>query len=104
MDGNRKGSSDGSSLASMGAEARTTSFRPLDTVRIARLRGAVREHLRKAASGRLPRVGDVGTVVQVLDSSRGPSRYLIEAIDDEGSVVWEAEFDASELALANGHL
>ena len=104
MGADRKGSSDGSSLASTSAEARTTSFRPLDTVRIARFRGAVREHLRQANGGRLPRVGDMGTIIQVLDSSRGTSRYVIEAIDDEGRVVWEGVFDASELALANGHL
>ena len=42
---------------------------------------------------RQPRVGDVGAIVDLL----GPSRFIVECINEDGDTVWLADFEAEEL-------
>jgi hypothetical protein len=43
---------------------------------------------------RAPRVGDVGTVVDIVPNV---SAYLVECIGDGGLTIWLASFDEAEL-------
>jgi hypothetical protein len=48
---------------------------------------------------RQPQVGDVGTIVYVLDDSGDESKYIVESVDQDGMTVWLADFKHSELEL-----
>jgi hypothetical protein len=49
---------------------------------------------------RRPRVGDVGTVVDVLHADGSPDRYVVECVGDDGQTEWLADFVADELEAA----
>ena len=72
-------------------------FEPFDTVRVARLLVADREVDGSSAEPPQPRVGEEGSVVEVV----GDDLYLVERVTDDGRTLWLAEFDEQELAL--GH-
>ena len=69
-----------------------------DAVRVAALTGAAEDHLIFPTSGRAPRVGDVGVVVDVTPRLGGVGRHVtVRARDDEGRTAWLAVFAAHEL-------
>jgi hypothetical protein len=47
---------------------------------------------------RPPRIGDVGTIVEVLRAPGLPDRYVVEASGPDGITVWLSDFEAEELA------
>ena len=51
---------------------------------------------------RLPRVGDRGTVVQLLRPGDPATTYLVEAVNGEGETIWLGEFSRDELELLSG--
>jgi hypothetical protein len=74
----------------------------MDTVRVARMLGSARSHLVAGSHVRPPHVGDIGTVVALASGDFGAKRYLLEAVGEDGVVVWQAVFDPRELAHADG--
>ena len=72
-------------------------FEPFDTVRVARLLVADREVDGSSAEPPQPRVGEEGSVVEVV----GDDLYLVERVTDDGRTLWLAEFDEQELALVH---
>ena len=74
------------------------ALRAGDAVRVVHLREAAVQHLAVPNAQRAPRVGDIGTVVEVQPSSDG-SRYLVEADDGDGEIIWLASFDEEEIEL-----
>jgi hypothetical protein len=71
------------------------TFQLLDSVRVTRLVVAKREVDGFTAEPPQPRVGESGTVVELL----GDDLYLVERATDDGRTLWLAEFHASELEL-----
>lgn len=71
-------------------------FEPFDTVRITRLLVPDRDVDGSSATPPQPRVGEEGTVVEVL----GDDLYLVERATADGRTIWLAEFRVQELALA----
>jgi hypothetical protein len=71
------------------------TFQRLDSVRVTRLVVATREVDGFTAEPPQPRVGEGGTVVELL----GDDLYLVERATDDGRTLWLAEFHASELEL-----
>jgi hypothetical protein len=69
-------------------------FRELDVVVIRALRSASRRVEGTDRVKRQPRIGDQGTVVEVI----GPQEYVVESVDDAGLTVWLADFAEDELA------
>ena len=67
-----------------------------DAVRVVHLREAAVQHLAVPNAQRAPRVGDIGTVVEVQPSA---PRYLVESDDGDGEIVWLALFDEEEIEL-----
>jgi hypothetical protein len=44
-----------------------------------------------------PQVGDVGTIVDILNAAGLPERYVVENSGPDGVTVWLADFAAEEL-------
>ena len=67
-----------------------------DSVRIVRLLAPSRPFDGTRSAARAPRVGDTGTVVDVLPNEAG---FQVESVDDQGATVWLATFVTTELEL-----
>ena len=65
-----------------------------DAVRVVALREPAVQHLIVPNAQRAPRIGDVGTIIEVRDD-----RYTVEADDGDGEIIWLAAFVAEELKL-----
>ena len=72
------------------------ALRAGDAVRVIYLREPAVQHLAVPNAQRAPRLGDIGTVVEVQPSS---PRYLVESDDGDGEIVWLALFDEGEIEL-----
>ena len=78
------------------------AFRPSDRVRVVGLRAPPADHLALSRVQRPPRIGDTGTVTEVLPAAGGGGgapRYLVESATGEAETIWLAEFAEDELAL-----
>lgn len=71
-----------------------------DRVRVVSLTGSGADHLVVATAERPPRVGDVGTVVDVVERLGGVGRhYTVASTHADRRPVWLAVFAAHELEL-----
>ena len=70
-------------------------FEMADVVRVARLQIPSRDVDGSGATPPQPRVGETGTIVEVV----GDDVYLVERLTDDGRLLWIAEFAAGELEL-----
>ncbi len=48
---------------------------------------------------RLPRVGDTGCIVDILQAPDAPDVYVVECIGADGVNIWLAEFAAEEIEV-----
>jgi hypothetical protein len=71
-----------------------------DTVRVASV--GTSSLRRRSRDGRPPELGDIGTVVEIVEGPDVGRRCVVEAVDRHGAVVWLADFDEGELALVDG--
>ena len=46
---------------------------------------------------RAPRVGDAGTIVDILQAPGSPDNYVVESSGPDGITVWLGDFTADEL-------
>ena len=77
-----------------------------DTVRIIALNGRAEDHLAATAYSRLPQVGDIGTIVDLIPTDEpdgAATRYVVEKVEVTGTTVWLAEFTKDELELVPRH-
>lgn len=70
-----------------------------DVVRIVRLDTPSRHYDGTQGISRAPRVGDVGSVVELWTSGGPNDLMIVEATDEEGRTLWLADFSGSELEL-----
>lgn len=92
-------------------EDRLEPIAQFDIVRVVRIVGAPDSHLALSTSARTPKIGDTGTVVDLLrdDGYTGASpdapsrRYLVERVAADGRTVWLAEFTRDELLPISKH-
>lgn len=68
----------------------------LDVVEVAALMQAHRHFDGTEGVRRAPRIGDLATVVHVLEPGRA---FIAEAVDSEGYTLWVADFHVEELRL-----
>ena len=73
------------------------SFEPYSLVRIRQLLGSPSDYDGWRISQRPPRVGDTGTLLDVLQAPGLPDRYVVECNDPGGVAVWLGDFSAEEL-------
>lgn len=69
-----------------------------DAVRVVQLHEPAVQHLVVRNAQRAPRLGDVGTIIE-LQPSDGRTRYLVESDDGDGEIIWLAAFDEEEIRL-----
>lgn len=69
-------------------------------VRVRRLLSATETYDGWRVNQRLPRVGDVGTLLDVLTASGHPDRYVVECSGADGVSIWLADFLAEEIEPA----
>ncbi len=74
-------------------------FKEYDVVKVVRLLTDSRRIDGTESIMRQPQVGDVGTIVYVLDDSGDESKYIVESVNQDGMTVWLADFNHSELEL-----
>ena len=73
-----------------------------DAVRIVALTGSPEDHLIRSTSERLPRVGDVGMVVDIATSLGGAGQYYTVALSHpDARPIWLAVFAAHELEIVD---
>lgn len=73
-----------------------------DSVRVIGLTGSAEDHLIVSTSERPPRVGDVGTVVDIVDRLGGVGRhYIVELSHADARPIWLAVFARHELELVS---
>jgi hypothetical protein len=66
-------------------------------VRIRQLLRPLTEYNGWRVNQRPPQVGDVGTLVDILNASGLPDRYVVESSGRDGITVWLGDFAAEEL-------
>ena len=50
-------------------------------------------------NARAPSVGDIGTVVEILEAGGQTPHFVVESIAADGSTLWLADFVAEELEV-----
>ena len=74
-------------------------FKPFVCVRIRQLLGEEKTYDGWRVNQRPPRVGDYGTVVDVLHAKGLPDKYVVENCLSDGTSLWLADFFAEELEI-----
>jgi len=74
-------------------------FKPYAGVRIRQLLQEEQAYNGWRVNERAPRVGDYGTVLDVLSAAGLPDKYLVEHCQTDGSTLWLADFFAEELEV-----
>jgi hypothetical protein len=72
-------------------------FRQDDLVKVALLLDAPQSYDSFRVNARVPAIGDIGAVVEVLKSKDGETRFLVECLEPDGSTAWLSSFRAAEL-------
>lgn len=76
-----------------------TCFKEYDTVRVISL-----PHITPVlwnGSSRNPRIGDIGSVVDIVLSQSRLPRFTVECVSPDGRTVWMAELDSDHLELVS---
>jgi uncharacterized protein YjaZ len=68
-------------------------------VRVRQLFQAAVEYDDWRVNQRPPRVGDVGTLLDILNAPGLPDRYVVESSGADGITVWLGDFAAEELEV-----
>jgi uncharacterized protein YjaZ len=50
-------------------------------------------------NARAPRVGDIGTVVEILNAEGQDAQFVVESVAADGTTIWLADFTAEELEV-----
>lgn len=72
----------------------------LDVVKVVTLPMTHRKVSGSEGVCRAPRVGDLATVVHVLEPGRA---FVVEAVNADGNTLWVADFQVEELMLESKH-
>lgn len=74
-------------------------FDKYDVVRVVRLLRPLLDYDDWKVNKQNPKIGDIGTVVEILQASNQPPRFVVEAMDAEGITLWLSDFLSAELEL-----
>ena len=69
-----------------------SALKPFAFVRVRQLLLAEAEYDGWRVNARSPKVGDTGTLVDILQASGAPDRYVVECSTSDGITVWLADF------------
>ena len=68
-----------------------------EMVRVRQVRSSPEEYDGWRINQRTPRIGDVGTVLTILEAPGLPMRYVVECSQPDGITVWLSDFQEEEL-------
>lgn len=77
-------------------------LKPYACVRIYQLIQPAESYNGWRVNQRAPKIGDYGTVVDVLTAEGLQDKYIVENCQPDGSSLWLAEFYAEELVIDGG--
>lgn len=66
-------------------------------VRVIRLKHPPEKYDGWRVNTRGPRVGDIGTILDILHAPNLPDDYIVQASGTDGMPIWLGDFDADEL-------
>lgn len=72
-------------------------LRQYEVVRVVRLLRDAQHYDGWRFNKRPPRVGDTGTIVDILHLVGSPENYVVEASLPDGTTLWPGDFSADEL-------
>ena len=75
------------------------SLKQYDLVRVRQLLQPPEVYDGWRVNKRPPQIGDVGTIVDVLQARGCPDDYIVESSGADGDTVWLGDFSAEELEL-----
>lgn len=74
-----------------------TTLEQYQLVRIRQLLQPLSEYDGWRVNKRLPRIGNVGTLLDILHADGLPDRFVVESCETNGTAVWLADFQSDEL-------
>ncbi len=81
----------------IGGEMRMTTLKQYSMVRVRQLLHPPEHYDGWRLNQRPPRVGDMGTIVDILQAQGLPNKFVVECSDPEGVDIWLADFSSEEL-------
>ena len=75
-----------------------TSLNQYGIVRVVQMLHPLEEYDSWHANKRAPQIGDTGTIVEILQAPNLPNKYVVEAVEPDGTPLWLSDFDADEIA------
>jgi hypothetical protein len=72
-------------------------FEQYSMVRVTKLLRPVEEYDSWHVNKRFPRIGEIGTIVEILNAPGLPVLYVVEKTEDNGRTTWLSDFVAEEL-------
>jgi hypothetical protein len=72
-------------------------LKPYAVVKVRQLDQEPAEYNGWLVNQRLPQIGDVGTLIDVLSTSGSPNKYVVESSAPDGTTIWLADFFEEEL-------
>jgi hypothetical protein len=78
-------------------ELQSDMFRELDIVKVIKLLKTDRPYSGTEGVCRPPKMGDKGTIINVLDPEGPNTIYSVECVDKNGATLWLADFSPEEL-------
>lgn len=89
------------SVADEKARSNSSDLVQYSTVRVRQLEKPLETYNGWNVNQRPPAIGDVGTIVDVLEAPGMPSKYIVESSGLNSSTAWLGEFCAAELESMN---
>lgn len=74
-------------------------LKPYAVVRIRALTRVASDYDGWSGNIRSPRIGNIGTLVEVLSALESPNRYIVENSSPDGTTIWLGEFGEEELEV-----
>ena len=74
-----------------------TSLTQYSSVCVVKLLYPLEEYNDWRINQRNPQIGDSGAIVEILNAPNLPDKYVVEAVNPDGTTRWLSDFDADEL-------
>jgi len=68
-----------------------------DAVRVVKLLRPLPEYDGWGVNKRAPKVGDIGTYIDLLQAPNLPDHFVVESVESDGSPIWLSEFLFEEI-------
>jgi hypothetical protein len=70
-------------------------------VRVVKLMRPINDYNGWNINKRPPQIGDIGTIVEILQAQNLPIHYLVESVDTRGYTIWLSDIETGEIELVS---